>query len=194
MKAFPKVGLLTVVALLATAAMATSAQAISINPPETAVSGLASDSSLTYGVAFVTCDRATADGTTNPAGPTSDRIENLALTFTENCAVLGVGPATVDCVGDVTLIAQDATAKTGTVNLNEGFSCTVTTETCTINVSGPQTTQDGNTVLDETNDVLSSNVEIQATREGNIACGPSSGTGSYSANYATSPSNLTIDP
>jgi hypothetical protein len=170
--------------------MATSAQAVSINPDNTAVSGLATDSSLTYGVAFITCERATADGNT---GLDSAEIPDLALTFTD-CAVAGVGPATVDCVGDVTLIADPAADDTGTVELNDGFSCTVTTATCTVNVSGPQTTQDGNTRLDEAADILHSNVTVFATREGNVLCGPSSGNGSYKANYATTPSNLTVDP
>jgi hypothetical protein len=191
MKTFPKAGLLVVVALLATAAAATSAQAVSINPDNTAVSGLSSNSSLTYGVAFISCERATADGNT---GLDSDRISDLALTFTQNCAVAGVGPATVDCVGDVTLIADPDADDTGTVELNDGFQCVVTTATCTVTVEGPQTTQPKNTFLDEANDVLSADVDVQATRTGNILCGPASGTGNFTADYATSPANLTIDP
>jgi hypothetical protein len=191
MKAFPKVGLLVLVALLAAAAVATSAQAVSINPDNTAVSGLSGNSNLTYGVAFVTCDTATANGNT---GLDSDRITDLALTFTDNCAVAGVGPATVDCVGDVTLIAEDATNDTGTVELNDGFQCDVTTAICSITVAGPQTTQSGNTALDEANDVLSANVNVQASRTGSLACGPSSGTATFAADYGTSPSTLTIDP
>jgi hypothetical protein len=191
MRAFPKVGLLVLVALLAIAAAATSAQAISINPDNTAVSGVASNSNLTYGVAFVTCDNATADGTT---GLDSDRITDLALAFDTNCAVAGVGPATVNCSGDVTLIAQSATTDTGTVNLNSGFQCVVTTAVCSITVSGPQTTQNNNTALDEANDNLNANVGVQATRTGLAACGPASGTATFAADYATTPSDLTIDP
>jgi hypothetical protein len=124
MKSFPKVGLLVVVALLAAAAVATSAQAVSINPDNTAVSGISHNSNLTYGAAFVSCDDATADGNT---GLDSPSIPDLALTFSGNCGIAGVGTATVDCVGDVTLTAEDAADDTGTVDLNDGFQCDVTT-------------------------------------------------------------------
>ena len=191
MKSFPKVGLLVLVALLAAAAVATSAQAVSINPDNTAVSGQSSNSNLSYGVAFVTCDNATADGNT---GLDSDRISDLVLAFDTNCAVAGVGPADVACVGDATLIAEDDTTDTGTVELNDGFECTVTTALCSITVAGPQTTQSGNTALDEANDILSANVDVAATRTGSLACGPSSGTATFAADYSTTPSNLTIDP
>jgi hypothetical protein len=191
MKAFPKVGLLVLVALLATAAVATSAQAISINPDNTAVSGVATDSALTYGVAFVTCDNATADGTT---GLDSDRISDLVLAFDTNCAVAGVGPADVTCTGDVTLIAENASTDRGKVDLNSGFRCDVVTTLCTITVQGPQTLASNTVGLNESTDVLNANVGVAATRVGSSLCGPASGNGSFQANYATSPSNLTIDP
>ncbi len=193
MKAFPKVGLLVLVALLAAAAVATSAQAVSIDPDNTAVSGVSSNSNLSYGVAFVTCDNATADGNT---GLDSDQITDLVLAFNTNCAVAGVGPATVDCVGDVTLIAEadTPTGGTGTVNLNDGFQCDVTTTVCTITVAGPQTTQSNNTTLNESTDNLNANVDVQASRTGSLLCGPTSGTATFAADYATTPSNLTITP
>jgi hypothetical protein len=188
-KTFRRIGLLVVVALLATTAAATSAQAVSINPDNTSVSGLSNNSSLTYGVAFATCDTATANGTINHAQWGSDRISDLALTFTDNCAIAGVGPATVDCVGDVTLIADPAADDFGTVELNEGFQCDVTTAVCTVTVAGPQTTQPKNTFLDEAGQVLSANVEVQASRTGSLLCGPDSGPGSFSADY-----DITTDP
>jgi hypothetical protein len=196
MKTFPKAGLLVVVAVLATAAAATSAQAVSINPDNTAVSGLSNNSSLTYGVAFISCDTATANGNT---GLDSDRISDLALTFTDNCAVAGVGPATVDCVGDVTLIADPAADDTGTVELNEGFGCVVTTALCTVTVAGPQTTQPNNTFLDEANQVLQADVTVRATRTGSALCGPAEGDAAFSADYAITNSSdppvpVTIDP
>jgi hypothetical protein len=196
MKTFPKAGLLVVVALLATAAAATSAQAVTISPDNTGIHGLATNSSLTYGAAFISCDTATADGHTTLD---SDRISDLALTFTDNCAVAGVGPATVDCVGDVTLIADPAADDTGTVELNEGFQCVVTTATCTVTVEGPQTTDPKNTFLDEANQVLEADVTVHATRTGNILCGPAEGDAAFSADYAitnnTDPNvPVTIDP
>lgn len=208
MKAFPKAGLLVVVALLATAAAATSAQAVSINPNGAQVTGLSNNSSLTYGVAFATCDTATAIGNIvhipdDPGTPEdeteTDRIKDLALTFTDNCAIAGVGPATVDCVGDVTLIANAAADDFGTVELNDGFECVVTTAVCTVTVRGPQTTQPNNTFLDEANQVLSANVEVQASRTGSLLCGPPEGPGSFSADYAITnnsdpPVPVTIDP
>jgi hypothetical protein len=199
MKTFPKAGLLVVAALLATAAVATSAQAVTINPNGAAVSGLATNSSLTYGAAFISCDTATADGTIDHASWGTDRISDLALTFTDNCAVAGVGPAEVTCDGTVTLIADPAADDTGTVELNEGFQCVVTTTVCTVTVAGPQTTQPNNTVLDEANQVLSADVEVQASRTGSLLCGPESGPGSFTADYdITNDSNppvpVTIDP
>jgi hypothetical protein len=191
MKAFRRVGLLAVVALLATAAVATSAQAVSISPDNTGIHGLATNSSLTYGPAFISCNTATADGNTTLD---SDRISDLALTFTDNCAMAGVSPATVDCVGDVAFIAEDAVSDLGTVELNDGFRCDFTMAHCTLTVAGPQTTQSANLVLDEANDVLSTSVDFQATRTGSAMCGPPSGTASFSADYSMLPTDLTIDP
>jgi hypothetical protein len=204
MKAFPKVGLLALVALLAAAAMATSAQAITINPAGTAVSGTASNPTFTYGVASYVCNTATMDG--NTSDPATDRITDLALAFFGNCAVAGVGAVTVTCQGSVTLIAQtnvSATENKGTVRLNDVdepvsgdpvFKCDWTTALCTITFKGPQDTANGNLNLNENTDVLSANVTVQATRVGSVQCGPASGAASLTANYAVSPSNLTIDP
>jgi len=203
-KTFPKVGLLAVVALLATAAMATSAQAVTINPDNTQISGHSTDSSLSYGVATIRCDQATADGTT---GLDSDRITNLALQFFDNCAVVGVAPAEVACEGYVTLIARSndsSTVNRGWIRLNgadepelgdPAFKCVVTTSLCEVTVQGPQnTTPDPNTNLNEDTDVLNASVNVQASRIGNTLCGPSSGTANFTANYATTPDTLSVDP
>jgi hypothetical protein len=202
MKAFPKVGLLALVALLAAAAMATSAQAaLTINPAGVLVHGQATNPTLTYGVATVTCNTGTADGSTS--NPASDRITDLALTFTGNCAVAGVGAATVTCQGFVTVIARNnisATNNPGVARLNAAdepalgdpvFKCDVTTALCTITVQGAQnTTPDPNLNLNETTHVLAANVNVNATRVGSVACGPASGSANFTANYATS----TTDP
>jgi hypothetical protein len=195
MKGFRKVGLLALVALLAAAAMATSAQAaITINPAGAAVSGTASNFTLTYGAITVRCDTGTLAGnTTNPA---SDRISNLSLAF-GNCVVEGVGgAATVSCQGTVTVIAQgnvSATDNPGTFNLNSGFRCVVTTVVCTLTFSGPQTTQPEDVNLNEDTDVLSVNGNVAVTRTGSTLCGPTSGTGTFTADYATTPPTLTFD-
>jgi hypothetical protein len=191
MKASSKLGLVVVVAVLATAAVATAAQAVTINPDNTAVTGEADLPTLDYEGVPVICDTGTAAGTT---GTDSDRITDLALEFFGNCGVAGVLAAEVACDGTVTLIAQDASTNSGTVHLNEGFICEVTTDLCVITVAGPQTTQDNNVTLNETTDVLSARVDVAATNNGNEICGPPSGTGSFSADYETTPANLTIDP
>jgi hypothetical protein len=191
MKAFSKVGLLAAVALLATAAVATSAQAVTINPDNTPVSGTSDNMHISYGVLSPSCDTATMDGNTSLD---SDRITDLALAFTDNCSVAGVGSLEVDCVGDVTLIADPAADDTGTLELNEGFQCAFTTPYCTITVEGPQTTHPKNTELNEGHAVLNANWALQATRSGSNWCGPASGTANFTAEYAMTPDNLTIDP
>jgi hypothetical protein len=192
MKAFSKLSVLLVAALLATAAVAASAQAQSINPAGP-VSGTAAFPFLDYEDVPVICDTGTADGTADG----SDRIVDLTLQFFGNCGVAGVLPADVACQGTVTLIAQDAVANTGTVELNSGFRCDVTTDLCVITVEGPQTTQDHNTTLvgeGGGDPKLQSNVDVQASNNGSDICGPPSGTGSFSAEYDVTPTNISIDP
>jgi hypothetical protein len=191
MKASSKLSLLIVVAVLATAAVATAAQAVTINPDNTAVTGEADFPTLDYQGVTVVCDTGTAAGNT---GTDSDRITDLALEFFGNCSVAGILAADVQCDGTVTLIAQNATTDSGTVELNNGFICEVTTDLCVIRVEGPQTTDPGNVTLNESSDVLSANVNVDATNEGNELCGPPEGEGNFTADYATTPSNLTIDP
>lgn len=188
MKVLSRVGLLTALAVLA---MAASAQAVTINPDNAAVSGAANNPTLSYGGNLVECATGTADGTT---GLDSDRISDLALAFQSPCSVAGILDAVVDCEGDVTLIAENATTDTGTVNLNSGFRCDVTTDLCVITVEGPQTTDSGNVALNETTNVLSADVDVDASRVGNELCGPATGDGNFTAAYATTPTNLTIDP
>jgi hypothetical protein len=192
MKAFSKLSVLLVIALLATAAVASSAQAQSINPAGP-VSGIAEFPFLDYEGVPVVCDTGTANGTADG----SDRISDLALEFFGNCGVAGVLPAEVDCDGTVTLIAQDPVENSGTVELNPDFACNVTTDLCVITVAGPQTTQDGNTRLTgegSGDPKLESTVDVQATNNGSDICGPPSGTGSFSATYDVEPTNISIDP
>jgi hypothetical protein len=92
------------------------------------------------------------------------------------------------------VIAQSAATDTGTVNLNPGFQCVVTTALCSITFAGPQTTQNNNTALNESTDVLSAEWDLQASRTGSTICGPAVGTMNISGGFDMSPSNLTIDP
>jgi hypothetical protein len=185
-----KVGLLAVVALLATTAVATSAQAAYFNPDNTAVSGTSDNATFSYGALWWSCDTATADGTT---GLDSDSISDLRWTF-DDCVDAGGGPVEVDCVGTVTLIADPAADGTGTVELNDDFACVATLSICTVTIAGPQTTQPKNWALNPDADVLSLDVEMLATRAGSLLCGPEEGTLRLAADFAMTPSNLTIDP
>jgi hypothetical protein len=191
MKALSKVGLLAAVALLATAAMATSAQAVTINPDNTAVS--VSNVTLTTGGGSIVCESIRLAGTT---GSDSDRITDLALVFEgpPGPCSFGGGALTVDCSGTMTLIADPDADDTGTGELNAGFQCTFTTATCTVTVEGPQESQPKNTMLDEQDDILSVAWDFRASRTGNILCGPEEGTMSITGESPVTPANLTIDP
>lgn len=197
MKALPKLGLLVAVALLATAAIAVGAQAEVFNPPGEPVDGEAANPTLSYEGVTVVCATGEVHGATSD--PASDTIANASVDFFEPCTLAGQA-ATVDC-GDgastVDLIAQNDVAPggTGTVVLNSDFACDVTVAgLCTISVVGPQTTQDDNLTLDEANDTTTADVDVAATRTGSSLCGPSSGTGNFTAVYDTTPTDLTIDP
>lgn len=190
MKASSKVGLLAVVALLATAAVATSAQAATFNPDNTAVSGTSSNFTLTYGGATIECPSVSFAGNT---GLDSDRITDIPFQFEAPCSFGGL-EATTDCSGTVTLVADPDADDTGAFELDEGFHCDFSTAICTVTVAAPQTTPPKNTFLDEANDVLSVDWELQAARAGSVVCGPASGTMRITADFAMAPANLTIDP
>jgi hypothetical protein len=203
MKAFSKLGLLVAVALLAAAAVATSAQGQTalINPENTPVSGVADFPTLDYEGTTIVCDTGTADSAT---GASVDRITDLSLEFFGNCSVAGILQAVVDCEGFATIIAEQNVAPggTGTVRLNgadepnvgdPAFHCEVTTDLCVVTVDGPQDTDSGNLELDESTDILSANVNVEAANNGSELCGPPTGTGNFSGDYLTTPSNLTID-
>lgn len=205
MNALSKLGLLLAVSLLGVAALASSAhaQAGTINPDNTAVSGLSGNSTLTYGSATVACDTATADGTTG----TDQAFVDLELTFMDNCNISGLG-ATVTCSamdpltgdGGVRLsVLPGTTTDEGTVDLNPGFRCdivvlgvcTVTVDAGTAGINLPDASSSAD--LDEGADTLNANVDVPATRTGSTLCGPASGTGNFSGLYDTLPTNLQID-
>jgi hypothetical protein len=190
MKTSSKVGRLAVVALLATAAVATSAQAATFNPDNTAVSGTSSNFTLTYGGATIECPSVSFAGNT---GLDSDRITDIPFQFEAPCSFGGL-EATTDCSGTVTLVADPDADDTGAFELDEGFHCDFSTAICTVTVAAPQTTPPKNTFLDEANDVLSVDWELQAARAGSVVCGPASGTMRITADFAMAPANLTIDP
>jgi hypothetical protein len=195
MKAVSKAGLLFAVALVASAAVATAAQAISIHPNSTHIDGQAANPTLVYGSATVVCDTGTATGDT---GIDNASITNLTVTFQGNCTVGGLS-AVVTCSGNVTLTATSADGTgsgTGTVDLQSGFNCTVNVQNgfCTITVNGAQDPSAVNP-FDDTTNTLAANVTVTATRTGNALCGPvGPQDASFTANYVISPNTVTITP
>jgi hypothetical protein len=190
MKTFSKTGLLALAALAATAAMASSAHAQSFSPDNTPISGVSSNMNLAYGASSFSCDSATFDATTGLDSPV---LNDVALGFGD-CSVAGGGTATMDCVGDLLVRAESAVDDTATAEPNDGFQCDIATALCTVTIAGPQTSQPGNTALDEANDVLSAFWEFQASRTGSPLCGPASGTATWTADYDTLPTDFAIDP
>jgi hypothetical protein len=186
MKAFSKVGLLAAVALLATAAVATSAQAATFNPDNTKVSARSGGAT----VGMIVCPSVALEGNT---GLDSDSITDLVLVFDEPCSAGGQG-VTTDCSGTMTLIADPDADDTGTGELNEDFQCTFTTALCTFTVAGPQESQPKNTMLDEQNDILSVAWDFRASRSGSLMCGPEETTFSITGEFVVTPADLTIDP
>jgi hypothetical protein len=186
MKAFSKAGMLAAVALLATAAVATSAQAATFNPDNTAVSAR----SVGATVSMIVCPSVALEGNT---GLDSDSITDLVLEFQEPCSAGGQG-VTTDCLGTMTLIADPDADDTGTGELNEGFQCTFTTALCSFTVAGPQKSQPKNTMLDEQNDILSVAWDFRASRSGSPMCGPEETTFSITGEAVVAPADLTIDP
>jgi hypothetical protein len=182
-----KTGLTLVVALASVCVIAASAQAVTITPAGTAVSGTATGPALTYGGTSITCNSSTAVGTTK--SPASDAI-SLTLTFQGGC-MIGILNATFSCPDSITLIASGA-ATSVTFNLDTGFTCTIfVIGVCNIDIEGPQNT--GNTgTLNEATTVLTATVTVNATRTGAKVCGPASGVALFSASYNLTPTTLAI--
>lgn len=99
-----------------------SAHAETFNPDDRPVTAEADFPTFGYEGLPIVCDTGTAQGTT---GRDSDRITDIALEFFGNCGVAGVIPATVDCDGIVTLVAQEdrPPGGTGTLELNPDLVC-----------------------------------------------------------------------
>jgi hypothetical protein len=188
MKAVSKTGLLLAVALVSVCAMAASAQAQTITPAGTAVSGTAANPTLNYGGVLSTCDSGTLVGTTR--SPASNAI-SLTVSFQGTCRLASILVVVVTCSGNITLRASGA-ATSGTVFLDTGFTCTESISgICNIDIEGPQST--GNTgTLNEAATTLTLTLTFNATRTGSSSCGPASGPASYSASYTVTPTTLTI--
>jgi hypothetical protein len=136
MRAVSRCGRLLVIALLTSAAVAASAQAVVINPPGTAFEGIAENPTLTYGEQVITCATGTVNGTTSD--PASDFVD-VDVAFGAPCSIqpLNLG-ATVTCnVGEFTRWrALDPVNDTGEIDeLLPGFGCdVVVTGVCTLEV------------------------------------------------------------
>jgi hypothetical protein len=188
MKAVSKTGLLLAVTLVSVCAMGASAQALTITPTGTAVSGVAANPTLTYGGVSDVCDSSTMVGTTR--NPASDAI-SLTVSFQGTCRRASILVVTVTCTGNITLRASGA-ATSLTYNLDTGFTCTINVSgICNIDIEGPQAT--GNTVtLFEAATTLTATVTVNATRTGSSSCGAASGPGSWSMSYNVTPTTLAI--
>jgi hypothetical protein len=202
MKLTSKLGLLAVVAVLAATAVAGAAQAQVINPPNTAVSGVAEFPTLDYEGVLVQCDQGTADGTTG----SNQSFIDLELTFSGNCNINGLGAdvtcSTVDPItgeGGARLTALDATTNEGTVDLNNGFFCDVVVAgVCTVSVDGPQDPDDSVStahLLGEggPDPKIDTNVNVDAARVGSSLCGPPTGIGNFTGLYDVTPTNISVD-
>src|SRR5687768_9768968 len=108
MKVATKFGLLVAVALLASAALAVSAQAVVISPDNTTITGTADDPTLDYQGTIVVCDSGTAVGTT---GTDSDFVD-VNIQFQTPCTVAGSLNASVSCTDDEVTRLRALTADT----------------------------------------------------------------------------------
>jgi hypothetical protein len=195
MKTVSKLGLLFAVSLAATAVLAASAQAVTISPDNTPVTGTANDPTLEYGDVVVTCDSGTAVGTT---GQDSDVVD-VDIEFQEPCDVSGLEATTTCADGNFTrLRALDGNTNQGEVDeLLTGFDCDVVVEgICNISV-GPQNLSADNDadLLNEggANETIAADVDVFATND-NTLCGPvPSGTGNFTGNYVLN-ADITFDP
>jgi hypothetical protein len=194
MKAVSRCGLPLVVALLATAALGASAQAVTWTPDNTAVSGAASNPTLNYDGLNIICATGTLDGAT---GQDSDTIDDASVDFFGPCT-MGGASASVEC-GDgastVDLVARtnDPPGGTGDVALDPDFACVFTVpNVCSISLAGPQTASGGFT-LDEAHRVLHFDALFAASRSGSSFCGaPQADAIVWQAQYEGWPA--TIDP
>jgi hypothetical protein len=206
MKALSKAGLLFAVALLASAALAVSAQAqVMIHPNDSDVFGEAANPTLDYQGTIISCGTGTATGRT---GTDLDFV-NLELEFFDGCGIAGLG-ATVTCsdasgtqneFGTARLQALDAATDQGTVDrLNEGFLCEVVVAgICTVTVAEQELPVEGG--ISEADLVgagtadptIPAAVDVNATRTGSSLCGPSAGVGGFDGEYHVDPDDIAID-
>jgi hypothetical protein len=210
MKAFSKFGLVLTVALVSVAAFAVGAQAqneVDIEPDATLITGTASSPQLDYAGTLVVCDTGTAIGTTPAATDAVQDSVDVEVQFFGNCNVNGLD-ATVDCAeADVTRL-HGLTHDRGPTNpelgeveaLLPGFRCdvvvpgvcTITVLDQTLPVSGGINT--ANLVNEgQSNAFIDADVDVNATRAGSSLCGPASGVGGFTGDYALNPTSVTFE-
>jgi hypothetical protein len=191
MKKASKFGLLFAVALVTCAAFAAGAQAVSISPDNTTITGTADDPTLNYGTRVVQCDSGTATGTTGQ----DSAVVFVDIEFQEPCSIQPIGlDATAECNdGEFTeLEATDGTNNQGIVDeLHEGFQCQlVAIGVCTLTV-GPQDlplaggTNDADLLNEGSggSEAINADVDLFMSND-NTYCGPvPGGTGGLSAVY-----------
>jgi hypothetical protein len=197
-----KVVLLSSCLLAASMAVASMANATTILPANTAVSGKATDATLTYGGSNITCTNSTATGTTS--SPASASL-SLVVDFNGTCSGFG-NTATIVCTAGagstITLHANATGSGNGdaTVTLDTGFHCSITIKVfgssiCSITISGKQILSALKSVYNAATKVwhfLFGGISATKDAGGSALCGPASATASFSGTYAMTPTNLTI--
>jgi hypothetical protein len=194
-KALSRMGPLLAGVLLIAALAAGSAQAVTISPDNTAVTGTANDPTLEYGDVVWTCDTSTVVGIT---GVDSDVVD-VDIEFQEPCDVSGLD-ATIDCAdGNFTrLRALDGTTNLGEVDeFLPGFECAWVVEgICTMTIGAQDLTANNDAdLLNEAgaHETLAVNLDLRMTND-NTYCGPvPSGTANLTGNHVLN-SDIRFDP
>jgi hypothetical protein len=194
--------------LLIAAMTAGGAQAQTIHPSNTTITGTAVDPTINYEGTIWVCDTGTAVGET---GADLDYV-NLELDFFGNCNVNGLG-ATITCseasdydeedgdknpLGTARLRALTGDTNLGEVDrLNEGFFCDIViTGLCTITFAEQELPIDLGGVLGANSanllneggaTVIDADVDVNATRVGSSLCGPTNGVMALTADYDVDP-------
>jgi hypothetical protein len=190
MKAFSKLALLVALALVASAALASSALGqVTINPDNEPVTGTADTPTLNYEGVPVECDEGVATGTT---GMNTDFVD-VELTFSGNCNVNGLPANDIDCDGTARLQALNATTNAGEVDsLSSDFLCEVVVpDVCTVVVAGPQTfplsggVSQANLLNEGTQSPdIDAEVDVEASADNPAFCGPEEGIGGFTGLYS----------
>jgi hypothetical protein len=196
MKALPRLGLLVVLALVASACVvAGPAQATTIHPDSTKVSGQAGNFKLVYGVFSVACNTSTATGTTG----VSSASLSLVVGFSDTSGGCPTNIMAVSCTiagGTMTFAATATGGGSGTAKLtidSPGYTINCGSGFCVITIAGQTSGSTVATFATGTDALeISAFPTVTRTGIGGALCGAASGTAKLTASYSVTPTNLTI--